>query len=303
MVGAAEEMSRRIVVTGAAGRLGSALVREWRAAGEDVIGLARPEFDLGSPEQIRATLESLDFGVLVNCAAQTNVDRCETHPEEATALNADAVRIMAGICATKGARLIQISTDYVFDGAKQTPYTEEDAAEPISHYGESKRAGEIAALETSERNLVARVSWVFGPDRPSFVDQILQRARMETTVSAIADKVAVPTYTVDTAQLLRPLLFDVPAGGILHVCNGGSCTWQEYGQHALNCAIAEGDELKATTVEPLKMADLKAFIARRPPYTAMATDKLTRVTGAVPRDWRDAVREYISDQFSKRPAP
>jgi dTDP-4-dehydrorhamnose reductase len=300
MVGAAEEMSRRIVVTGAAGRLGSALVREWRAVGEDVIGLARPEFDLGSPEQIRAALEPLDFGVLVNCAAQTNVDRCETHPEEATALNADAVRIMAGICATKGARLIQISTDYVFDGAKQTPYTEEDAAEPISHYGESKRAGEIAALETSERNLVARVSWVFGPDRPSFVDSILERARTEANIAAVADKIAVPTYSLDAALLLRPLLFDIPTGGVVHLCNAGSCTWQEYGQHALDCAIAAGDQLKATTVDPQKMSDIKAFIARRPPNTAMATEKLARLTGTVPREWREAVREYVTAEISKR---
>jgi len=287
-------MSRQIVVTGAAGRLGSALVREWRKAGEDVVGLARSEFDLGAAESIRAALEPLDFGVLVNCAAQTNVDRCETHPEEAMALNADAVRTMAEICARKGARLIQISTDYVFDGAKHTPYVEEDAAEPISHYGASKRAGEIVALETSERNLVVRVSWVFGPDRPSFVDQILDRARREETVAAISDKVAVPTYTIDAAGLLHPFLFNTAAGGLLHLCNAGACTWQEYGQYALDCAIAAGERLQVATVESLKMADLKAFIARRPPYTAMATGKLTRLTGVVPRDWREAVREYIT---------
>jgi dTDP-4-dehydrorhamnose reductase len=292
-------MSRYIVVTGAAGRLGSALVREWRNRGEEVIALARPEFDLGSPDRIRASLESLDFGVLVNCAAQTNVDRCETHPDEAAALNAQAVRTMAEICVTKGARLIQISTDYVFDGAKTTPYTEDDPAKPISHYGESKRAGEIAALEISAHNLIARVSWVFGPDRSSFVDQILQRARTESSVAAIADKVAVPTYTLDAARLLRPLLFDIPAAGVLHVCNAGACTWQEYGQHALNCAAAAGDRLKATTVEPLKLADLKAFIARRPPYTAMSTEKLRRLTGAEPRDWRGAVREYVTSQVGR----
>jgi dTDP-4-dehydrorhamnose reductase len=287
-------MSRQIAVTGAAGRLGRALVREWRKADEEVIGLARPEFDLGSTESVRAALEPLDFGVLVNCAAQTNVDRCETHPDEAMALNADAVRTMAQICARKGARLIQISTDYVFDGAKDTPYAEEDAAEPISHYGASKRAAEIAALETSERNLVVRVSWVFGPDRPSFVDQILDRARKEATVAAISDKVAVPTYTIDAAHLLHPLLSNTPAGGILHLCNAGACTWQEYGQYALDSAIAAGERLQATTVEPLKITDLKAFIARRPPYTAMATGKLTRLTGVAPRDWREAVREYIT---------
>ena len=295
MVGAAEEkiVSKRIIITGAGGRLGAALAREWRAAGEDVTGFARQELDLSQPDQLRATLEPLDFAVLVNCAAQTNVDRCETHPDEAKQINADAVRVLAEICTKKGARCIQISTDYVFDGAKLGAYTEEDAALPISHYGASKKAGETALLEVSDKHLAVRVSWVFGPDRPSFVDQILQRARTEESVAAIADKIAVPTYTLDAARLLRPLLFQKPVGGLLHLCNGGQCTWQEYGQFALDCAAEAGMELKARTVDALKMADLKAFIAKRPPNTAMSTDKLASIIGEQPRAWREAVREYV----------
>ena len=287
-------MSGRIVVTGAGGRLGAALVREWKAAGLDVMGFARQEMDLSNPEQLRATLEPLDFGVLVNCGAQTNVDRCETEPDEAMQINARAVRTLGEICKAKGARCIQISTDYVFDGLKSTPYTEEDPVVPISHYGESKRAGELAALEVSDKNLAVRVSWVFGPDRASFLDGIVKRALTEEKVEAISDKIAVPTYTLDAAQLLKPFLFDVPAGGVLHLCNGGFCTWQEYGQYALDCAVEAGMPLKARTVGPLKMADLKAFIAKRPPYTAMSTARLEKLTGMQPRDWREAVREYIA---------
>jgi dTDP-4-dehydrorhamnose reductase len=300
VVGAAEEkvVRRRIIITGAGGRLGAALAREWRAAGEDVTGFARQELDLSQPDQLRATLEPLDFAVLVNCAAQTNVDRCETHPDEAKQINADAVRVLAEICTKKGARCIQISTDYVFDGAKVGAYTEEDAALPISHYGASKKAGETALLEVSDKHLAVRVSWVFGPDRPSFVDQILQRARTEESVAAIADKIAVPTYTLDAAHLLRPLLFQKPVGGLLHLCNGGQCTWQEYGQFALDCAAEAGMELKARTVGALKMADLKAFIAKRPPNTAMSTDKLASIIGEQPRAWREAVREYVSSFVS-----
>ena len=284
----------RIIVTGAGGRLGAALVREWKAAGLDVAGFARQELDLSKPDQLRATLEPLDFGVLVNCAAQTNVDRCETERDEAMQVNAHAVRTLAEIGKAKGARCIQISTDYVFDGGKNTPYTEEDPVVPISHYGESKRAGELALLEVSDKNLAVRVSWVFGPDRPSCVDGLVKRALTEEKIEAIADKIAVPTYTLDAAQLLKPFLFDVPAGGVLHLCNGGCCTWQEYGQHALDCAAEAGMPLKARTVGPLKMADLKAFIAKRPPNTAMSTARLTKLSGAHPRDWREAVREYIT---------
>jgi len=288
----------RIIVTGAGGRLGAALVREWKAAGRDVVGFGRQELDLAQPEQMRAVLGSTDFDVLVNCAAQTNVDRCETHPDEAMQINAHAVRALAEICEAKGARCIHIGTDYIFDGAKRTPYTEEDPVIPISHYGESKRAGELALLEVSDRNLVARVSWVFGPDRPSFVDQIIKRAQSEEKVEAVGDKIAVPTYTLDAAHLMLPLLFDVPIGGVVHLCNDGECTWQDYGQHALDCAAAAGMALKARTVGALQMADLKAFIAKRPPYTAMSTDKLARLTGKRPRDWKDAVREYIGQHVA-----
>jgi dTDP-4-dehydrorhamnose reductase len=303
MVGAAPEegMSKpRIVVLGSGGRLGAALVREWRVAGEDVTGLTRADLDLGDDERLRATLSPLGFDVLVNCAALTNVDLGGTEPELAHRINAHAVKTLAQIATAGGGRVIHISTDYVFDGAKQTPYVEEDAAEPISVYGASKRAGEIALLEVSDNHLVVRVSWVFGPDRPSFIDGILKRAIEHDHAEAIADKVAVPTYTLDAARLLRPFLADIPAGGLLHLCNGGACTWQEYGQHAIDCAVAAGVPMKARTVAPLRMADLKAFIARRPIYTAMSTQKLTRLSGGQPRDWRMAVEEYVRQHWVSR---
>ena len=290
-------MKSRIIVTGANGRLGAALVREWRAAGLEVTGFGRNELDISKGDAIAARLDAEDFAVLVNCAAQTNVDRCETEQEEAFELNAAAPTILADVCNRKGARMIHISTDYVFDGAKEGAYTEEDAALPISIYGASKRAGESGVLTASEgRGLVVRVSWVFGPDRPSFVDQIVKNALEKEEVAAIADKIAVPTYTLDAARLLKPFLFENEAGGILHLCNGGSCTWQEYGQWALDCAAAAGAPLKARTVAPLRMADLKAFIAKRPPNTAMSTARLTSLTGQTPRDWREAVSEYLGRQ-------
>lgn len=291
--------SRTIVVAGANGRLGAALVRAWRAAGEQVIGLSRRELDLAwEAARLRATLEGVNFGVFVNCAAQTNVDLCERDDEEAfLQINAAAPTVLADLCRSRGARMVHISTDYVFDGRKTTPYTEDDPAEPINLYGASKRAGEAGVLAATEgRGLVVRVSWVFGPDKPSFVDQIVQRARIEEKVGAVSDKVSTPTYTLDAAPLLRPFLFEVPEGGLLHLCQGGQCTWQEYGQHALDCAVAAGVPLKTRTVEPLAMSAIKAFIAKRPVNTALSTEKLTRLTGNKPRDWRDAVEEHIRAQ-------
>jgi dTDP-4-dehydrorhamnose reductase len=290
----------RILITGAGGRLGAALARAWSVAGETVLPFARAELDLAQPEAFRRTLEATDFDVLVNCAALTNVDYCEQQPEEAHRINGEAVRTLAEICSRKGARCIHISTDYVFDGAKREPYTESDAAEPISHYGASKLAGERALLETSPDFLAVRVSWVFGPDRPSFIDQILMKARQDENAAAIADKWAVPTYTEEAATLLHPFLREQPIGGVLHLCNTGGCTWQEYGQHALDYAHSLGVALRARTVAPLKMAELKSFIAKRPPYTVMSTAKLTSLTGQTPRPWQEAVEAYIRDHLRGR---
>jgi len=286
-------MALKIVIIGSGGRLGAALAREWRASGDEVIGFNHAQLDIGNFRQVRASLEGLGFDVLVNCAAQTNVDRCEKEIEESFRLNSTAVAILADLCERKNARCVHISTDYVFAGSKNEPYTEEDEARPISIYGASKLGGEQSLHSVSERNLAVRVSWVFGPDRPSFVDQILQRALEQESVAAIADKVAVPTYTLDACRLLRPLLEPGSVGGVIHLANAGSCTWQEYGQYALDCAAAAGVSLKARAVNPQKMADLKAFIARRPVYTAMSTRKLQGVTGLAPRPWQQAVEEYV----------
>ena len=291
----------KIVIVGAGGRLGAMLARKWAAQGEEIRGFTHAELDLTSADAIQEKLAWLDFDVLVNCAALTNVDYCETHAEEAHAVNCAAVQSLGELCAQKRRRCLHISTDYVFDGAKRTPYLEEDEARPISVYGASKRAGETALLQASEKHLVARVSWVFGPDRPSFVDAILKRALQEEQVDAIADKIAVPTYTHDAAQWLYPLLSDLPIGGLLHICQSGECSWQQYGQHAIDCALSAGIPLKARTVSPLAMADLKSFVARRPPYTAMFTARLTQLTGVTPRPWQAAVEEYVRTHWASGP--
>jgi dTDP-4-dehydrorhamnose reductase len=291
-------MSLRVAIVGSGGRLGTALAREWARLGDEIIGFRHADLDLADDAALREKLENAEFEVLLNCAALTNVDFCETHENEAYRINAHAVGVIGRICRDKGARCINISTDYVFDGEKRTPYTEEDEARPLGIYAASKLRGEQELAEVFPEHLSVRVSWVFGPDRPSFVDQILKRAQETDDLSAIADKWAVPTYTLDAATLLRPLLADVRAGGILHLCNEGGCTWQQYGQYALDCAAELGVPLKGRTVTPLAMKDLKAFIAKRPIYTVMSTAKLTELTGMKPRPWQEAVREHVRASFA-----
>ncbi|HEX8076838.1 MAG TPA: NAD(P)-dependent oxidoreductase, partial [Chthoniobacterales bacterium] len=240
-----------------------------------------------------------------------NVDRCETQPEEAFALNAEAPRVLAEICAEKKARFIHISTDYVFDGEKRDPYTEEDEPRPVSVYGESKREGERRALEANERALIVRVSWVFGPDRPSFIDWAINQAREHEAVKAIADKWATPTYTLDLAQLLLPLITgqqgpdggrgmrDAGYRGVMHLANTGECTWQEYAQWALDCCRAEGVPLKAQTVGEQLLAEMESFIAKRPVYSVLSSGKYEALTGVKPRRWQEAVAAYVRDHVKR----
>lgn len=286
------------VILGAGGRLGAALVREWSTAGEDVISFDRKELPLGNAERLEQVLGAIEFDSLVNCAALTNVDYCESHPEEAFKINGEAANEVALLCEQKGARCLHISTDYVFDGHAQKPYVETDAAQPISVYGESKRLGEEAVLAAGARHWAVRVSWVFGPDRPSFVDQVVSRALNEEQVDAVNDKWATPTYTLDVATLLRPFLRRVEGGGLLHLTNTGSCTWQEYGQHALDCAAAAGLPLKTLKVGGVPMSSIKAFVAKRPVHTVLDTGKLVALGRLQPRSWQEAVSAHIDSQIA-----
>src|SRR6202040_368200 len=154
----------------------------------DVTGFNHEQLDLASQTQIQDNLSPLQFDLLINCAAMTNVDLCEQEIEQAFAINAEGPQLLARICRDKNAKMIHLSTDYVFDGEKPEPYTESDVATPISVYGESKRTGEKLVLQTQDRHLVIRVSWVFGPDRPSFVDAMIKRAREQDYLDAVSDK-------------------------------------------------------------------------------------------------------------------
>jgi len=311
----------KIVIIGSGGRLGAALMREYRDK-FDLIGFDHQALDLGDGEQLREKIGTLDVDLVVNCAALTNVDYCETHRKEAFRINAEAPGLLAKICRDKNAKFIHFSTDYVFNGEKRKAYTEEDEANPISVYGESKRMGEENVLAVKGRHLVVRVSWVFGPDRPSFIDGLIKRAQENEHVHAIADKFSTPTYTHDVAEML-PRFFNVGpvAGiddsgraaavsarsysvsdysGILHFANAGECSWHEYGQWALDCCQTFGVSVKAKTVDALELKDMKNWVARRPVYSVLSSARYTELTGALPRVWRNAVADYIRRFYSKK---
>jgi dTDP-4-dehydrorhamnose reductase len=299
----------KIVIIGAGGRLGAALMREYREK-YDIAAFDHAELDLASLDDVRGKLGAMNFDVLINAAAFTNVDACETERDRAFRINAEGPGVLAEICNEKDAKLIHFSTDYIFDGEKRAPYTEEDQANPISTYGESKLAGEQNVLAAEDTHLVVRVSWVFGPDRPSFVDAMIKRAQQDEKIDAISDKFSTPTYTHDIAEML-PQFFDREvAGGILHFANAGKCTWQEYAQWALDCCRDAGIFLRGRTVRALKLSEMTGlrqgsggqapWVARRPVYSVLSTAKYTELTGTAPRAWREAVNDYITRFYSKK---
>jgi dTDP-4-dehydrorhamnose reductase len=288
----------KIVILGTGGRLGAALASEFNEY--DVTGFNREQLDLSNLDDLRAQLDQMVFDVVINAAAFTNVDACETERDRAFRINAEAPGVLAKICNAKDAKLIHFSTDYIFDGQKRTPYAEEDEANPISFYGESKLIGEKNVLGASDHHLVVRVSWVFGPDRPSFIDAMIKRAQENEKVDAIADKFSTPTYTHDIAGML-PQFFDrAVEGGILHFANAGKCSWQEYAQWALDCCRDAGLSLRTTTVGALSLRDMSSWVASRPVYSVLSTAKYTELTGKAPRAWREAVADYITRFYSKK---
>jgi dTDP-4-dehydrorhamnose reductase len=289
----------KIVILGAGGRLGAALLREYREK-YDTACFNHAQLDLASLDDVRKKLGAMNFDVLINAAGFTNVDACETERDHAFLINAEAPGVLAEICNEKDAKLIHFSTDYVFDGEKRAPYTEEDQENPISAYGESKLAGEKNVLAAEDGHLVVRVSWVFGPDRPSFIDAMIKRAQQDEKIDAISDKFSTPTYTHDVARILLQFFDRGVEGGILHFANAGKCTWQEYAQWALDCCRDAGIPLKARTVGAFKLSEMTNWVARRPVYSVLSTAKYTELTGTAPRTWREAVADYITRFYSKK---
>lgn len=283
----------RIAITGTTGRVGAALARHFSAT-HDVIALPRRDFDLADPPAMQRVLDGLRCDALLNPAGITSVDACEDDPLAAHQVNTEAPALLATWCAASGVRFIHFSTDYVFDGNSPGLRREDEAAEPLSVYGRTKRAGELAVLACHPAALVLRVSWVFGPEKPSFVDQIAAAALRGDTLEAVADKWSLPTYTKDLCQWIAALLAS-DACGVLHACQSGPpVSWHSLAAAVIEELVAAEKLTSATSVHPQRLADMTGFRAPRPVHTAMANDRLAAITGARPRDWRLALHEYLA---------
>jgi dTDP-4-dehydrorhamnose reductase len=278
--------------------LGAALTRHLEQR-HRIIPFRRGDLDILHPDRVPYALAAHDFRTVIYTAGITNVDECETHPREAALANTETPRALAGLCKAHGARFVHVSTDYVFDGQDSAPRNESDPAVPVNIYGRTKLEGERAVMAVSPDHLVIRVSWLFGPDKPSFPDSILQRAMKSDRVEAIADKHSTPTYTEDLASWIECLLHEPRASGVLHLCNSGAASWQSYGQAVLDLASEIGFKLRTPVVHPVLRRDFPEFKAERPEFTLLDTTRFQQLTGVTPRHWKKALEEYLRGYSSR----
>ncbi len=271
-----------ILVVGAKGMLGRDLMTV--LPGEHR-GVDLEEIDITSPASVRTLLVTLKPRVVVNAAAYTDVDGCEANRDLAFAVNGDGVGHLARVSADIGAKLIQISTDYVFDGGKGSPYREDDPTGPLSVYGRSKLLGEENARLNPD-HLIIRTQWLYGLHGKNFVETMLRLATDRTELSVVDDQIGSPTWTVDLANSIRALI-DAECRGTYHAANAGFCSWNEFAR-----AIFDESGM-AVTVHPMTTTELNRP-APRPLYSTLDCGKLSRDTGFTPQGWREALRLYLS---------
>ncbi|MDD2541817.1 MAG: dTDP-4-dehydrorhamnose reductase [Desulfuromonadaceae bacterium] len=270
-----------ILVVGANGMLGRDLVA---LLGDRGHGIDIDDIDITSPESVLTVIGELKPEVVVNCAAYTDVDGCESNTETAMAVNGEGVAYLAMACRDIGALLVQISTDYIFDGGKGTPYVEDDAPCPLSVYGESKLAGEMNASFSPE-HLIVRTQWLYGLHGKNFVETMLRLGAEKDELSVVDDQIGSPTWTVDLSRSIIALI-DNGCRGVYHAANAEYCSWNGFAQ-----AIFEEAGLNVT-VKPMTTSELNRP-ARRPLYSTLECSKLSADTGFRPQVWRTALREYL----------
>ena len=275
----------KVLVTGGGGMLAADLSPALEAAGYAVARPKKSQLDIRQASHVEGVLASMRPLYVFNCAAFTKVDLCESDPE-ASEVNDVAVAGLAAACGRFGCRLVHVSTDFVFDGRKGAPYTEEDLPNPVSAYGTTKLAGESHALALTG-SLVVRASWLFGIHGGNFVDAILKQAEAGKPLRVVADQVGRPTATTDLAEAIVALVTS-EATGIVHFANGGEVSWHEFAREILRQAGFEDMEVAA-----IASADLNRP-APRPPYSVLSTDKYEATTGRAPRDFREPLAEYLA---------
>jgi dTDP-4-dehydrorhamnose reductase len=275
----------QVLIFGATGLLGKALMREW---GDDqVTGLGSRDVDIRDESRVREVVGTARPDWIVLSAAYTNVDDCESKPELAFAVNRDGPGHVARATKEVGAKLLFLSSDYVFDGKKTSPYEIEDARNPQSVYGRSKAEAEMRLLETLPECCIARTSWLFGNGGKCFPDTILKLAASRPVLGVVDDQRGCPTYSVDLARAIVQLCRK-NASGIVHATNSEHCTWYEFAREVI-AAAGLPTEVRPTTSERM------ARPAPRPAYSVLSATSLHRYGIEMP-SWKNALKRYLQER-------
>ncbi|KZE97369.1 dTDP-4-dehydrorhamnose reductase [Geobacillus stearothermophilus] len=275
----------KVVVTGAKGQLGTDLVHLLADRGYEVYGYGREELDITNFDQVKQVIAEVRPDVVIHAAAYTKVDLAESEPDKAFLINAYGTRNVAVASETVGAKLVYISTDYVFDGKANVPYNEFAPTNPLSVYGKSKLAGEQFVRDLHSKFFIVRTSWVYGKHGNNFVKTMLKLAQERDQLMVVNDQVGCPTYTVDLANCILELL-QTEKYGIYHVSNSGYCSWYEFAKAIFEEA---GIEVK---VNPCTTKDFPRP-APRPAYSVFDHMALRLNGFNEMRNWREALKEFI----------
>ncbi len=276
----------KYLVTGARGMLGQAVLAVLRAQGKPASGTDLPEVDLTDPAVVRRVWETERPTHVIHCAAYTNVDGAESDVELCTRVNVQMPELVASACSETGARMLTISTDFVFDGQSRRPYRETDPTGPLSVYGRTKLEGELAVAAVLEDHQIVRTAWLFGPGKRNFVSAMLERLRQGIALRVVDDQWGSPTYTCDLAERLVALS-RLEERGVFHLVNGGITTWC-----GLTRKTAELAGFDPNTIEAIATADYPTP-ARRPAWSVLDCSRAWNLGLPPLRDWTEALAEYI----------
>lgn len=275
----------RIAILGATGLLGKDLMREWTR--DEIVALSSRDADIRDPQRVSEVIRKSAPDWIVLSAAYTNVDDCESHPDLAFGVNRDGAVNVAKAAKQIGARLLFISSDYVFDGKKTSPYETNDARNPQSVYGRSKSEAELQLLDLLPECCIARTSWLFGTGGKCFPDTILKLAASRPVLDVVNDQRGSPTYSVDLARAIIKLCRN-DARGIVHATNAGDCSWFEFAREIVNSAGL------ATEVRPVGTEKM-ARPAPRPAYSVLSAKSLQPYGIEIPA-WQDALGRYLRER-------
>lgn len=276
----------KIVITGAGGQLGYDLSRVLRSVHE-IVAWTRMQFDVSNEREVTEKLRLERPHVVVHAAAYTNVDKAESDKEKAYQVNAMGALHLAQVCEEIGAKLVYVSTDYVFDGRKGSAYTEADAPNPINIYGESKLLGEKFVSMTCRKHYIVRTSWLYGSKGTNFVTKVIEKARSGGPLHIVDDQIGSPTYCLDLALFIRSLI-ETDHYGLYHASNQGECSRYEFAQHILQEA-----GFAQVSLFPVHTDAFPPLPAARPMYSSFLHHAIT-MNGLTPlRDWRSALYFFL----------